>query len=120
LDASHFLLLPFCEPFAAEADLAWFNVLFSFSFPLDFEYGFGPFLSWLSLVSVAVYFITSSDSGSLIVDHLASNGFEDTHWLQRVFWAFTEGAVVSFTHKTPQYVLLAESGIAHPNNNNHL
>jgi len=31
----------------------------------------------------------------LIVDHLASNGHEDHHWLQRVVWAFTEGAVAT-------------------------
>jgi choline-glycine betaine transporter len=99
------------RPFAAEADMAWFNVLFSFSFPLDFEYGFGPFLSWLSLFSVAVYFVTSSDSGSLIVDHLASNGFEDTHWLQRVFWAFTEGAVVSFTHTKPHNLFYLQKAV---------
>ena len=70
-------------------------MLNSFSYPLDYESGFGPFLCWLSLFSLAIYFITSSDSGSLIVDHLASNGFEETHWIQRVFWAFTEGAVAT-------------------------
>jgi Cys-rich protein (TIGR01571 family) len=79
----------------AEGDEAWFNVLWSFSYPLDIESGFGPFLTWLSLVAVAIYFVTSSDSGSLIVDNLASNGNEDTHTIQRVFWAFTEGAVAT-------------------------
>jgi hypothetical protein len=29
------------------------------------------------------------------VDNLASNGFEETHWIQRVFWAFTEGSVAT-------------------------
>lgn len=86
---------PVCEFNSAESDFAWFNVLNSFSYPLDFETGFGPFLCWLSLFALAIYFITSSDSGSLIVDHLASNGFEKTHWIQRVFWAFTEGAVAT-------------------------
>ena len=79
----------------AESDNAWFNVLNSFSYPLDIEHGFGPFLTWLSLFAVAIYFITSSDSGSLIVDNLASNGNEDTHTLQRIFWAFTEGALAT-------------------------
>jgi hypothetical protein len=79
----------------AEGDFAWFNVLNSFSYPLDFDTGFGPFLIWLSLFTLSIYFVTSSDSGSLIVDNLASNGFEQTHWLQRVFWAFTEGAVAT-------------------------
>ena len=52
-------------------------------------------LSGLSIFALAIYFITSSDSGSLIVDTLASNGAEEHHWLQRVFWAFTEGAVAT-------------------------
>lgn len=62
--------------YSDEPDFAWFNVLNSFSYPLDFESGFGPFLIWLSLFTLAIYFVTSSDSGSLIVDNLASNGFE--------------------------------------------
>jgi len=70
-------------------------MLNSFTFPLDFPIGFGPFLTWLSLVALSIYFVTSSDSGSLIVDNLASNGFEQTHWIQRVFWAFTQGAVAT-------------------------
>jgi len=49
----------------------------------------------VSIIAIAIYFITSSDSGSLIVDHLASNGHEEHHWLQRLFWALTEGAVAS-------------------------
>ena len=52
-------------------------------------------MAGLSLVALTIYFVTSSDSGSLIVDHLASNGHEDHHWAQRVFWAFTEGAVAT-------------------------
>ena len=80
---------------AGASDYAWFNILNSFSYPLDFETGFGPFLCWFSLVALSIYFITSSDSGSLIVDHLASNGFEETHWTQRVFWSFTEGSVAT-------------------------
>lgn len=29
------------------------------------------------------------------MDNIASNGFEHTHWIQRVFWAFTEGSVAT-------------------------
>merc|ERR1712176_1191704 len=36
---------------------------------------------------------TSSDSGSFVVDTIGSNGASDHHWIQRVFWAVTEGAV---------------------------
>mmetsp|Transcript_17004 Transcript_17004/g.28227 ORF Transcript_17004/g.28227 Transcript_17004/m.28227 type:complete len:831 (+) Transcript_17004:68-2560(+) len=86
---------PVCEFNSEDSDNAWFNVLYSFSFPDDFKSGFGNFFSIVSILAVALYFVTSSDSGSLIVDHLASNGREEHHWLQRVFWAFTEGAVAS-------------------------
>lgn len=70
--------------------------MYSFSYPDDFANGgLGPFLAVVSIIAIAIYFITSSDSGSLIVDHLASNGHEEHHWLQRLFWALTEGAVAS-------------------------
>ena len=64
----------------------------SFSYPDSNDFGgFGPLLSGLSIITLAIYFITSSDSGSLVVDILASNGATKHHWIQRVFWAITEG-----------------------------
>jgi len=73
---------------------SWFNVMYSFSYPDSNNFGgFGPFLSGLSIITLAIYFITSSDSGSLVVDILASNGAAEHHWIQRIFWAVTEGAV---------------------------
>ena len=86
---------PVCEFNSAESTMAWFNVMYSFSYPDGKFAGFGPFLSGLSIFTLAIYFITSSDSGSLVVDILASNGRTDHHWIQRVFWAFTEGAVAT-------------------------
>jgi choline-glycine betaine transporter len=53
---------------------------------------YGDFLCGLTVFCLIVYFITSSDSGSFVVDTLAANG-KDCHWIQRVLWAFTEGAV---------------------------
>lgn len=88
-------ITPVCEFNSAESNQAWFNVMYSFSFPADGMEGFGPFMAGLSLVAVCIYFITSSDSGSLVVDHLASNGALNHHWVQRLFWAFTEGAVAT-------------------------
>ena len=77
-------------------DQASFNVLYSFSYPNMFSGGgFGEILTVLYLIAVAIYFCTSSDSGSLVVDFLASNGKHEHHWLQRLFWAFTEGAVAT-------------------------
>uniref|UniRef100_A0A7S1BLI8 Uncharacterized protein n=1 Tax=Corethron hystrix TaxID=216773 RepID=A0A7S1BLI8_9STRA len=84
---------PVCDDIG---DSSWFNVLYSFSYPSASGFGgFGSFLSGLSILAITVYFVTSSDSGSLVVDHLASNGQKEHHWLQRVFWAFTEGAVAT-------------------------
>jgi hypothetical protein len=72
------------------------SFMYSFSYPNDFmKGGLGPFLAVVSIIAITIYFITSSNSGSLIVDHLASNGNEEHHWLQQLFWALPEGAVAS-------------------------
>lgn len=51
-----------------------------------------PFLYVISLISITLYFVTSSDSGSLVIDCLSANGSPEPPVLQRVFWALTEGA----------------------------
>lgn len=51
-----------------------------------------PFLYVVSLISMTLYFVTSSDSGSLIIDCLSANGSPDPPVVQRIFWALTEGA----------------------------
>jgi len=81
---------PVCAFDSSQATAAWYNVMYSFSYPGS-GVNFGPFLAALSLFAATVYFVTSSDSGSLIVDYLASNGRMEHHWSQRVFWALTEG-----------------------------
>ena len=50
------------------------------------------FLRIVSLIAMVLYFVTSSDSGSLIIDCLSANGSPEPPVLQRVFWALTEGA----------------------------
>src|SRR5690606_23576987 len=47
----------------------------------------------LAMLLVAVFFITSSDSGSFVVDMLASGGNPDPPVVQRVFWASLEGVI---------------------------
>jgi choline/glycine/proline betaine transport protein len=42
-----------------------------------------------------VFFVTSSDSGSLVVDHLTSGGKLDSPTTQRVFWAVMEGTIAA-------------------------
>ncbi|NEQ54115.1 MAG: BCCT family transporter [Leptolyngbya sp. SIO3F4] len=49
--------------------------------------------SFVGIVLVVVFFVTSSDSGSLVVDSLTSGGKLDSPVPQRVFWAVTEGVV---------------------------
>ncbi len=45
----------------------------------------------LTVVLIFSFFITSSDSGSLVVDHLASGGKLHTTRKQKIFWASMEG-----------------------------
>ncbi|MFP4244770.1 MAG: BCCT family transporter [Ectothiorhodospira sp.] len=44
---------------------------------------------------VVTFFVTSSDSGSLVVDILTSGGREDSPTWQRIFWALLEGVVAA-------------------------
>ncbi len=53
----------------------------------------GTLLSVIAVVLVLVFFITSSDSGSLVIDSITAGGKVDAPVLQRVFWAFMEGAI---------------------------
>ncbi|MGO1528091.1 MAG: BCCT family transporter, partial [Senegalia sp. (in: firmicutes)] len=52
-------------------------------------------LSVVGIILVTVFFVTSSDSGSLVVDHLTSGGKLDSPIPQRVFWAVMEGVVAA-------------------------
>lgn len=51
--------------------------------------------SLIGITLVTVFFVTSSDSGSLVVDNLTSGGKLDSPTPQRVFWAVTEGVVAA-------------------------
>jgi choline/carnitine/betaine transport len=61
-------------------------------------------LSFAAIVLVTIFFVTSSDSGSLVVDHLTSGGKLDSPTPQRVFWAIMEGVIAA--------VLLVGGGLA--------
>jgi hypothetical protein len=54
---------------------------------------YGNFLCLVAIFCLTVYFITSTDSGSLVVDTIAANGRIEAHPVQRILWSFTEGAV---------------------------
>lgn len=49
--------------------------------------------STIAVALVSVFFVTSSDSGSLVVDTIAAGGATDTPAIQRVFWCSMEGVV---------------------------
>lgn len=51
--------------------------------------------SIVAIILVTVFFVTSSDSGSLVVDNLTSGGKLDSPVTQRVFWAVMEGVVAA-------------------------
>ncbi|MHA7112629.1 BCCT family transporter [Pseudomonas promysalinigenes] len=55
-----------------------------------------PFATVISLVAVlmvVVFFVTSADSGALVVDMLASSGQSHSPLWQRIFWSLSMGAV---------------------------
>ncbi|MDN5820757.1 MAG: BCCT family transporter [Brachybacterium sp.] len=60
-------------------------------------------LSVLGIILVAIFFITSSDSGSLVVDMLASGGHPNPPIWSRVLWAVLEGLLAA--------ALLASGGL---------
>ncbi|MGB7786738.1 MAG: BCCT family transporter [Salinimicrobium sp.] len=59
------------------------------------EYPFSVVLNIIGVILIAGFFVTSSDSGSLVVDSLTSGGKIDAPVGQRIFWAVTEGAVAA-------------------------
>jgi len=72
---------------AVNADLS--TALFVFLQKIPFT----PILSFIAIVLVAFFFITSSDSGSLVIDNITSGNAAFTPPLQRVFWAFLQAIV---------------------------
>ena len=66
----------------------WFDVMRSVP-------GLGNFLAIFSLCAIVIYFVTTSDSGSLVIDSLAANGDPHSAGIQRAFWATMEGATAT-------------------------
>ncbi|USD39045.1 BCCT family transporter [Ferrimonas sp. SCSIO 43195] len=56
---------------------------------------FSTLLSVIAIILVLVFFITSSDSGSLVIDSITAGGKVDAPVLQRIFWAAMEGAIAA-------------------------
>ncbi|EKO3450745.1 BCCT family transporter [Vibrio fluvialis] len=56
---------------------------------------FGSAISMISIVLILIFFITSSDSGSLVIDSITAGGKVDAPIPQRIFWASVEGAIAA-------------------------
>jgi len=95
-------------------------------------------MSGLAIIVVTLFFATSSDSGSFVVDMLTNGGDPHPVRLQRLFWAVIEGLVAivlleaggikalqtaavvtglpfAFVLLVMCYALYRASGIEHPN-----
>ena len=72
---------------AVSTDLALFQMLDNL--PM------GTVLSVMAIFLIVVFFVTSSDSGSFVVDMLASGGSMNPPKVTRAFWAVLEGAVAA-------------------------
>ncbi|AXX95494.1 BCCT family transporter [Arcobacter ellisii] len=57
------------------------------------HFPFSSFVSIIAIVLVVTFFVTSSDSGSLVVDTIASGGRVNNPVWQRIFWAVSQGVV---------------------------
>lgn len=56
---------------------------------------FSSAISVLAIILIITFFVTSSDSGSLVVDAIASKGRGKAPIWQRIFWAVLEGVVAA-------------------------
>lgn len=85
----------------ADADSS--NALFVLLAALPIPSILSVIASVVGIIVVVLFFATSSDSGSLVIDILTNGGDPDPQWYQRLFWAILEGVVAA--------VLLAVGGL---------
>nr|WP_312509166.1 choline BCCT transporter BetT [Pseudomonas luteola] len=57
------------------------------------HFPFASAISMVAIIMVVVFFVTSADSGAMVVDMLASGGIDKTPIWQRVFWSSSMGIV---------------------------
>lgn len=73
-------------------------------FELLDAYPGGAILGGIAIVLIVIFFVTSSDSGSFVVDMIATGGMHNPPVWSRAFWAGLEGVVAA--------VLLVAGGLA--------
>jgi choline-glycine betaine transporter len=84
----------------------WFAQMWSYG-----ENVFYP-IAYCTIIMLSFYFVTSSDSGSHVVDCHASNGALECPPLQKIYWSVTEGStamvlLLSGTDDNPKAALTA-------------
>ncbi|MCQ3829330.1 choline BCCT transporter BetT [Microbulbifer elongatus] len=57
------------------------------------QFPFSQVLSGLAIILVVIFFITSADSGAMVMNMLSSHGRDDTPAWQRIFWSAIIGVV---------------------------
>ncbi|WP_367614518.1 BCCT family transporter [Teichococcus coralli] len=67
------------------------------------QYPLATISSWVAMVLIVTFFITSADSAALVVSTIAAGGRDDVPVLQRIFWAVSSGVIAA--------VLLASGGL---------
>jgi len=63
------------------------------------------------LITITLYFVASSDSGSMVDDMVTANGLTEPCLVQRLFWALTEGAAATALLSVGKYVGKADGGL---------
>lgn len=87
--AIHFIMIGGVKELAQAVDADSSLALFAFLELLPWS----SVISVFAIAMVAVFFVTSADSGALVVDLLASGGADRTPVWQRIFWSLSMGAV---------------------------
>mgnify|MGYP006289578397 CR=1 FL=1 len=76
------------------------------------SFPFAKVTSFIGIMLVTIFFVTSSDSGSLVVDHLTSGGKLDSPVPQRIFWGIVEGVCAAALLMGGGLVALQSASIA--------
>ncbi|MGB3725689.1 MAG: choline BCCT transporter BetT [Glaciecola sp.] len=67
------------------------------------QFPFASLLSVIAVLMIVVFFVTSCDSGAMVIDMLCSHGSNNTPQWQRIFWTASVGVIAA--------VLLLSDGI---------